>query len=81
VIAAERKLAECREQQRALERQAQEATFSQRSLQARRGELSRTIETAAQQARALADEQQRARDEQSRLSDAAAKGGLRTRWP
>jgi len=76
VIAAERKLAECREQQRALERQAQEATFSQRSLQARRGELSRTIETAAQQARALADEQQRARDEQSRLSDAAAQGGL-----
>lgn len=76
VIAAERKLAECREQQRALERQAQEATFSQRSLQARRGELSRTIETAAQQAKALADEQQRARDEQARLSDAAAQGGL-----
>ncbi|QNP60135.1 chromosome segregation protein SMC [Paenacidovorax monticola] len=76
VIEAERKLAECREQQRALERQAQEATFSQRSLEARRGELSRTIETAAQQAKALADEQQRARDEQSRLSDAAAQGGL-----
>lgn len=76
VIEAERKLTECREQQRALERQAQEATFSQRSLEARRGELSRTIETAAQQAKALADEQQRARDEQSRLSDAAAQGGL-----
>jgi hypothetical protein len=29
-------LAECREQQRTLERQAQEATFSQRSLEARR---------------------------------------------
>ncbi|MFT3811836.1 MAG: chromosome segregation protein SMC [Acidovorax sp.] len=76
VIAAERKLAECREQQRTLERQAQEAAFSQRSLDARRGELSRTIETASSQARALADEEQRARDEQSRLSDAAAQGGL-----
>ena len=76
VIEAERRLTECREQQRALERQAQEAQFSQRSVQARRSELSRTIETAAQQARALADEQQRAHDEQSRLSAAAAQGGL-----
>src|SRR3990167_1725242 len=47
VIEAERKLQECREQQRTLERQAQEATFSQRSLEARRAELSRTLETAA----------------------------------
>ncbi len=76
VIEAERRLGECREQQRALERQAQEATFSQRSLQARRAELSRTIETAQQQARALQDEEQRAREEQSRLSAAAAQGGL-----
>jgi chromosome segregation protein len=76
VIESERRLNECREQQRALERQAQEAQFSQRSVQARRSELSRTIETAAQQARALADEQQRAHDEQSRLSAAAAQGGL-----
>ena len=76
VIEAERKLTACREQQRTLERQAQEATFSQRSLEARRGELSRSIETATQQATALADEQQRARDELARLSDAAAQGGL-----
>ena len=76
VIEAERRLNQCREQQRALERQAQEATFSQRSLEARRAELSRSIETAMQQARALADEQQRARDELARLSDAAAQGGL-----
>ena len=34
VIEAERKLSECREQQRTLERLAQEATFSQRSLEA-----------------------------------------------
>ncbi|WP_311220727.1 MULTISPECIES: chromosome segregation protein SMC [unclassified Acidovorax] len=76
VIDAERKLAECREQQRALERQAQEATFSQRSLEARRAELARTIDTARQQATALADEEQRARDEMARLSAAAAQGGL-----
>ncbi len=76
VIEAERKLAECREQQRTLERQAQEATFSQRSLEARRAELARTIDTARQQATALADEDQRARDEMGRLSAAAAQGGL-----
>ncbi|RYF27894.1 MAG: chromosome segregation protein SMC [Comamonadaceae bacterium] len=76
VIAAERKLAECREQQRALERQAQEATFSQRSVEARRAELARTIDTARQQATALADEELRARDEMARLSAAAAQGGL-----
>ena len=35
--------------QRTLERQAQEATFSQRSLDARRAELNRTMETAHQQ--------------------------------
>ena len=34
-----------------LERQVQEATFSQRSLDARRAELNRSIETATQQAR------------------------------
>jgi len=76
VIEAERKLAECREQQRALERQAQEATFSQRSVEARRAELSRTIDTARQQATALADEELRAREEMGRLSAAAAQGGL-----
>ncbi|WCM90434.1 chromosome segregation protein SMC [Acidovorax sp. NCPPB 3576] len=76
VIAAERKLAECREQQRSLERQAQEATFSRRSLEARRAELARTLDTAGSQTRALADEQQRAQDERARLSDAAAQGGL-----
>ncbi|QKV53124.1 chromosome segregation protein SMC [Comamonas antarctica] len=76
VLEAERRLNESREQLRALERQAQEATFSQRSLQARRAELSRSIDTAAQQMRALADEQQRAQDEQTRLNDAAAQGGL-----
>ncbi|MBF5007417.1 chromosome segregation protein SMC [Diaphorobacter caeni] len=78
VIDAERKLNECREQQRTLERQAQEAVFSRRSMEARRAELSRTIETAANQAKSLADEDVRARDEMGRLSAAAAQGGLQT---
>ena len=76
VIEAERKLQACREQQRSLERQAQEAVFSQRSLQARQGELQRAIETAAQQARSLSEEAQRAQEELARLNDAAAQGGL-----
>ena len=76
VIEAERKLAQCREQQRSLERQAQEAQFAQRSLQAREGELKRTIETASQQAQSITAESQRAQEELSRLSDAAAQGGL-----
>ena len=76
VIEAERKLAECREQQRSLERQAQEAQFAQRSLSARQAELQRTIETASQQVQSIAAEAGRARDELSRLTDAAAQGGL-----
>ena len=76
VIEAERKLNHAREQQRSLERQAQEATFSLRSLQARQAELQRSIDTAGQQEQSLADELQRAQDEFARLSDAAAQAGL-----
>ncbi|WGT65677.1 chromosome segregation protein SMC [Variovorax paradoxus] len=76
VIEAGRALAASREQHRSLERQAQEATFSQRTLEARRGELSRAIETASQQVVALTDEDERARTELGRLSDAAAQAGL-----
>lgn len=76
VIEAERKLAESREQLRTLERKAQEATFSQRSMQARQAELQRTLETAEQQTKALLEERERAYAEQSRLNDAAAQGGL-----
>ncbi|MEG2999692.1 MAG: chromosome segregation protein SMC [Comamonas sp.] len=76
VIECERKVAECREQQRTLERRAQEATFSQRSVEARKGELQRTMETAGQQSKALAEERERAVAEQARLNDAAAQGGL-----
>ena len=76
VIEAERKLSECREQQRTLERLAQEATFSQRSLEARRSELQRGLETAGQQIQSIAAEQERTREELSRLTDAAAQAGL-----
>lgn len=76
VIEAGRRLTASREQHRSLERQAQEATFSQRTLEARRGELNRAIETAAQQSVALAEEQERAQGELARLSDAAAQAGL-----
>jgi len=76
VIDAERKLAESREQLRTLERRAQEATFSQRSMQARQGELQRTLETAEQQTKSLLEERERAVAEQGRLNDAAAQGGL-----
>ncbi len=76
VIEAGRALAASRDQHRSLERQAQEATFTRRSVEARRGELSRAIETAAQQTVSLADEQERAQAELGRLSDAAAQAGL-----
>lgn len=76
VIESERKLAESREQLRTLERRAQEATFSQRSMQARQGELQRTLETAEQQTKSLLEERERAQVEQGRLNDAAAQGGL-----
>jgi chromosome segregation protein len=76
VFEAERRLTECREQQRTLERLAQEATFSQRSLEARRSELQRSIETAGQQIQSIAAEQERAKDELLRLTDASAQAGL-----
>ena len=76
VMGAERKLSECREQQRSLERQSQEAVFSMRSLDARKAELSRAIESAAQQAESVRAEAQRAHEELARLNDAAAQGGL-----
>ena len=76
VIDAGRALGAAREQHRSLERQAQEATFSRRTLEARRAELSRAIDTAAQQAVALVADEERAQAELVRLSDAAAQAGL-----
>jgi chromosome segregation protein len=71
-----RRLGEGREQQRSLERDAQEAAFALRSLEARRAELARAIETAAQQAELVRLETEKAHDELARLTDAAAQGGL-----
>ena len=76
VIAAERRLTESREQQRSLERQAQEASFSMRSLDARKAELSRAIETATREAEATRVEAEKAQQELTQLNDAAARGGL-----
>ena len=76
VIAAEQQLTQWREQQRQLERRAQEAQFARRSLQARRDELTRAVDMARQQIEALGAETERAKEERSRLSDAAAQGGL-----
>jgi chromosome segregation protein len=76
VIEGQRTLAQCREQQRSLERQAQEATFAQRSLQARNAELARAIDTANQQTQSVLAEEKRAQDELTRLTDASAQAGL-----
>ena len=76
VIHQQRQLDAAREQQRSLERQMQEASFSQRSLGAKRDELQRTLKTAGDQLAGVHAERERAQSELARLSDAAARGGL-----
>ena len=78
VIGAERKLADAREQLRTLERQSQEAQFAARALGARRGELQRGIETAAQQLAGNEHSHVQLQEELDRLTDAAAQAGLQT---
>ena len=78
VINSERKLADAREQRRALERQAQEAQFAARSLAARRGELQRGMETAAQQLAGNEQSGAQLTEELARLTDVAAQAGLQT---
>jgi chromosome segregation protein len=78
VIAAERRLTDAREQLRTLERQAQESQFQARALAARRGELQRSIETAAQQAAANLQAGEQLELELGSLNDAAAQAGLQT---
>ena len=73
---AERRRTESREQQRALERQLQEARFALRTLATRRDELARALAMAEQQGATIAAEESRTRDELSRLTTAAAQGGL-----
>ncbi len=76
VIEAGRLLAASRDQHRSLERELQEATFAERTLEARRNELRRAIDTAGQQGISLSEEDGRAQAELGRLSDAAAQAGL-----
>ena len=76
VIESERRLADAREQLRTLEREAQEAQFSSRALAARRGELQRAIETAAQQIAANGQSAVQLQEELGRLTDASAQAGL-----
>ena len=78
VIDGERKVSACREQQRSLERQAQEAAFAMRSLQSRKAELGRSIETATAQCQSATAEEQLAKDELIRLTDASAQAGLQS---
>jgi chromosome segregation protein len=78
VLFDERRLEGYRDQQRTLERLAQEAVFSMRSLQARKDELSRAIETASQQENSISEEVRKAHEELERLNDATAQGGLQS---
>ena len=76
VINADRALTQAREQLRALERRAQEAQFSARSLASRRAELQRSIETAAQQEQTNIASGASLQQELDSLNDAAAQAGL-----
>jgi chromosome segregation protein len=76
VIAADRKLTDGREQQRTLERQAQEAQYQARTAAARRDELARSIETAAAQVAANEQAGEQLQLELGAFDDAAAQSGL-----
>jgi chromosome segregation protein len=78
VLVAERHLTDAREQQRQLERQAQEAAFALRTLSARREELSRAVQTASDQAATVSSEIEKADQELTQLNDAAAQAGLQS---
>jgi chromosome segregation protein len=71
-------LTDAREQQRQLERQAQEAAFALRTLSARREELSRAVQTASDQAATVSSEIEKADQELTQLNDAAAQAGLQS---
>ena len=78
VLKAERDLADARDQLRGVERQAQEARFQARSLEARRGELARVVGTAGQQIQQDAQAIERLEHELETLNDAAAQAGLQS---
>jgi len=76
VTEAERRLGDAREQLRRLERGAQEAQFGARALEARRSELQRAIETAAQQIQAATQTESQLRLELDDFDEASATEGL-----
>jgi chromosome segregation protein len=77
-LATERDLAAAREALRTLERQAQEAQFEARSLAARRAELQRALETAAEQVANNHRAGEQLTLELGALDDSAAQAGLHT---
>jgi chromosome segregation protein len=76
VFAVDRTLSDAREQQRALERQSQEAQFQARALAARQAELQRAIEAAETQRASNERSGEQLQLELEGLADAAAQGGL-----
>ena len=78
VIQARQRLEEAREQHRSLERQVQEAGFEARSLETRRAELARSIDTAHEQMTANAQAGGQLELELGSLNDAAAQAGLQS---
>ena len=78
VIAAQRQLADAHAAVRATERELQESRFQARTLAARRNELARAIDTAAQQIVANTQAGEQLELELGTLDDAAAQAGLQT---
>ncbi|MEY3475567.1 MAG: hypothetical protein RL087_2025, partial [Pseudomonadota bacterium] len=76
VMAAEQRMSARREALRSMERQAQEAQFEVRTLQARREELERTVQTARAQMQRNAEAGTQLEMELGTLEDASAQAGL-----
>ena len=76
VIEAERALVAAREQHRAIEREAQEAQFTARTLAARQAELERSIANAGEQLASAEGSATQLRAELAALDDAAEQAGL-----
>ena len=76
VIEAERALVAAREQHRAIEREAQEAQFTARTLAARQAELERSIANAGEQLASAESSATQLRAELAALDDAAEQAGL-----
>ncbi|HSB98782.1 MAG TPA: chromosome segregation protein SMC, partial [Burkholderiaceae bacterium] len=77
-MATERELVDARETLRSLERQAQEAQFEARTLAARRAELQRALETAAEQVANNRRAGEQLTLELGALDDSAAQAGRHT---